>query len=431
VNSTHVDLAVIQERFDRSLELLRSTYTQASDGWGWYHRLDEPTPGPSATAVALNAFYLLGFPRESVTDGLHLLKARQLRSPHPLRAGGWPINTSSGQPMLEATSVIVRFLGEARLGLLPNGPNLDAGVAWIENNQDPSGGWGSFLGEPPRVWLTCLALVALSKSNPYSPSVNRGVDWLIKHRSKVDDRAWGETATKPPSAVHTSFVLYALSELAGLTVDGSVDRVVERAYAWLDGHSESTAIFDEASRVENYNVTIAVDEESHVFHSVLWHHGLPYIALALLRHPAGRRKRAADAIITIMESQLADGHWPNIDGASGRSIWDVWPFLLALHEFSGGPPVPYESSVDWLDEDVAFVRYGQQYSRSLTASLWQARRSEGWAAARRNVVWITLTIWILGAAIALAAHQIKADEFAFGVAFPVFLSLVAKRLNRS
>ncbi len=70
-------------------------------------------------------------------------------------------------PVVEATGWIARFLARARCDLRDDAPDTKRAYQWLLRNQNPDGGWGSLHGCPSRVWLTCLALRALSQLNPY------------------------------------------------------------------------------------------------------------------------------------------------------------------------------------------------------------------------------------------------------------------------
>ncbi|MEV4255982.1 hypothetical protein AB0J52_22725, partial [Spirillospora sp. NPDC049652] len=127
-----LDLALLHQALDASLDILRDTYAPADGtGGGWYHELARPEPGTTATALGLLAFTAAGRPFEHFDAGLAFLAARQVESDDPLRDGGWATKTSLGMPVVEATAWIARFLAVARCDLRPDAPDLRRAYRWL------------------------------------------------------------------------------------------------------------------------------------------------------------------------------------------------------------------------------------------------------------------------------------------------------------
>ncbi|MFC9439642.1 prenyltransferase/squalene oxidase repeat-containing protein [Nocardia sp. NPDC057030] len=419
------DLALLDQTIARSIDLLVSTHSQtASNSGGWYHRLDDPTPGPSATAVALETLARCDVQSPLLGAGLQFLRSRQSTAPDRLRNGGWAVNTSFGHPLLEATAVVTRFLGYAKVQCLDSSPDLERAVAWILANQDGSGGWGSFLGQPPRTWLTCLALQALHEASPLEPAINRGVDWLVRQRSRSTPSAWGESRLSEPTVVHTSYCLLLLRQLAAARTDRRHAEAVEHGFRWLTEHLNSSSIFDEGSRVESYNITGNVDGRDVTWHSQVWHHGMPYALSAMLRHPNGVPPVTAAVLRTVMDSQLPDGHWPNIDSASGRSIWDVYPFVLSVMDARTVPFHRSSSRIDWLSDDAVVVRHGATKTTSLARLGWSSRRDQLVTLTKRHWATILLTACVAGSLVLWRLGVIEPKDIALGLVLPLVLLLV-------
>ncbi|MEV6556473.1 prenyltransferase/squalene oxidase repeat-containing protein [Nocardia sp. NPDC051756] len=419
------DLALLDQIVDRSIELLVSTHSQTtSNGGGWYHRLDDPTPGPSATAVALETLVRCDAQSSLLGAGLQFLRSRQLVSTDPLCNGGWAVNTSFGHPLLEATAVVTRFLGYAKVQCLDSSPDLGQAVDWILANQDGSGGWGSFLGQPPRTWLTCLALQALHEASPFDPAINRGVDWLVRQRSRSAPAAWGESRLSEPTVVHTSYCLLMLRQLTSARTDRQHVEAVEHGFRWLTGHLNSTSIFDEASRVESYNITGNVDGRDVTWHGQVWHHGMPFALSALLRHPGGVPPVTAAVLKTVMDSQLPDGHWPNIDSASGRSIWDVYPFVLSVMDARTVPFHRPGSRIDWLSDDAVVVRQGTTKNTPLARLGWSSRRDQLVTLAKRHWATFLLIACVAGSLVLWRLGVIEPKDIALSLVLPLVLLLV-------
>ncbi|MFI5781153.1 prenyltransferase/squalene oxidase repeat-containing protein [Nocardia sp. NPDC051570] len=392
--------------------------------------MDDPNPGPSATAVALELFYRCTVPSPFLQDGLTFLKARQVASTEIKADGGWAVNTSFGHPVLEATSVVTRFLGTARVELLAAGPDIRRAVAWILNNQDPCGGWGSFYGQPPRTWLTGLALQALNAANPHEPSIGPAVDWLLRQRSRTAPTAWGESHLSDPTVVHTAFCLLVLRQLTGLLTDWQYSDAVADGYEWLIDNLDPTTIFDNASRVESYNITGIVDDRSVTWHGQIWHHGLPYVFSALMRHPEGTPPAAFNALATIVRTQLPDGHWPNVDGSAPRSIWDVYPFIVAISDARTLTPFSGQERLDWLRDDTMLARRGKARNQRLETLGWKVRST--WLGTTMKNHWATilLIICIVFSIVLFALNRVEVKDIALGLLLPLLLFFVQEGRRR-
>ncbi|WP_147287830.1 prenyltransferase/squalene oxidase repeat-containing protein [Nocardia pseudobrasiliensis] len=326
--------------------------------------------------------------------------------------------------------MVTRFLGTAKVEFLPASPDIRRAVAWIVANQDSSGGWGSFHGQPPRTWLTGLALQALSATSPYEPAIERAADWLLRQRSRNEPVAWGETQTSEPTVVHTAFCLLILRQLTGLRTDSRYGEAIADGYEWLTEYLDPNTIFDDASRVESYNITGTVDHRPVTWHGQIWHHGLPYAFSALMRHPRGAPPVAFAALTTIVAEQLPDGHWPNIDGSATRSIWDVYPFLAAISDARTLTPLSGQERLDWLHDDIVLARRGKARDQRLETLGWKVRGTWVGVALKDNWATILLAICIASSIVLFALNRVEVKDIALGLLLPLLLFFVQEGRRR-
>lgn len=427
-----IDLQRLHQSLERSLDLLRTHYRSSpSGGGGWYHRLENEIPGPSATAVGLNSFLLCGSTIDHLGEGLAFLRSRQVQSDDPVKNGGWAVNTSFGQPVTEATGWVSRFLGLARIGLRPEAPNVELAYRWLVNNQNGDGGWGSFAGQPSRTWLTCMALRAIAVLYPHSPAVDDGVEWLLKQRS-ASLPAWGERGASLPTVTHTAFVLLTLSDVLGSSYDKRVGDVVNSAYRWLEDHLQTDVIHDEAARVENYNVTGQTLEGRPItWLSSIWHPGLPFAVSALVRHPNGcRPDLLCSAVETIIDRQLGDGSWPSLDGAAGISVWAVWPFVQALSDVEKIPIASIDAKITWISSNAIVVQRGDARAEAIGSLLRGSRRKAVVRNIRRHWATAVLVLFVVAGLSGVMLNWLEAKDFALSLLLPVVLLVIQEARHR-
>ncbi|SHN47111.1 prenyltransferase/squalene oxidase repeat-containing protein [Cryptosporangium aurantiacum] len=299
--TSSLDFGEIDACVERALELLRHTYRSGPGGAGWYHRLDVDQPGPSATAAGLAAFLVFGREFDALPAALAFLSRRQITAADAVLDGGWAVNTSVGRPVTEATSLVTWLLHRARLDFTPDGPDLRRACRWLIANQNSDGGWGSFRGQPSRIWLTAMAIRALTSLEPFESGVQSGVEWLLRNRDPLT-RAWGEVPGGPPTVTHTAIVVTTLADVQSGGRRGDVTDALAAGYAWLAGNVRTSRIDDEDARTEEYNVSWAGEGSTgFTWQSTVWHPSLPYALSALTRAPDGvRLDLVAQSVRTIL-----------------------------------------------------------------------------------------------------------------------------------
>jgi hypothetical protein len=357
-----MDMAVLTARLDESFAVLRDAYAVADgDGGGWYHDLTRPEPGSTATAVGLLAFTEARRPFQHFDEGLAYLASRQISSDDRLRDGGWSTKTSLGMPVVEATAWIARFLVRARCDLRGDAPDVRRAYRWLLNNQNPDGGWGSLLGCPSRVWLTCLALRALTQLNPNDPAVERGVEWLTADRTG-ERPGWGPTPTAAPTVTHTAFALATLAEAR----PGQQDDRLLAAHDWLRENFDPE---DEHTWIETYDVSPHGNGAKPVWRLALWHYGLPVALMAMLSDPRGPcGPIVAQAFQTLVQGKVTNPRWNGYPGSGRTSLWTLWWRLEALIELCRLPMLRPRDVVHWMP-DATIVQRAHARDRALTGLL--------------------------------------------------------------
>ncbi|MUN42258.1 prenyltransferase/squalene oxidase repeat-containing protein [Actinomadura litoris] len=423
VTGAVIDMAVLATRLEESLDVLRDTYAPAlGAGGGWYHELTRPEPGTTATALGLLAFVEAGRPFEYFHEGLALLAARQAASDDALRDGGWATRTSLGMPVVEATGWIARFLARARCDLREDAPDLRRAYQWLLRNQNPDGGWGSLRGCPSRVWLTCLALRALSQLNPHDPAVDRGVEWLTADRT-AHRPGWGPTPAAAPTVTHTAFVLVTLAE-------ARPELATERL---LDAHDWLAARLDGAEDhiwIETYDVSPPGAAPGPVWRLALWHYGLPIALVALLRDPRGPRGPAVARVFrALARGEVTGPRWNSHPGGGRTSLWTLWWRLESLVALTRIPLAGRADVLHWLP-DATIVQRAHARELPLAALLPHHRRLEPVALVRRHWSALLLAFICLGSALGVTAGAWGWRDFWLSVILPIVLAMVDESLKR-
>ncbi|MEU5883976.1 prenyltransferase/squalene oxidase repeat-containing protein [Spirillospora sp. NPDC047279] len=417
-----IDTAVLGVRLNDSLDVLRDAYTTNPPpgvGGGWYHELSRPEPGSTATALGLLAFVELGRPFEHFDECLAYLTSRQIASGDPLKDGGWSTKTSLGMPVVEATAWIGRFLARANCELRQDAPDVGRAYRWLVRNQNPDGGWGSLRNCPSRVWLTCLALRALTQLNPYDPAVERGIEWLTADRTSHRP-AWGPTPAAEPTVTHTAFALLTLAEAR----PGHTDPRLMAAYDWLRDHLDTD---QEHIWIETYDVSPNGPVSKPVWRLALWHYGLPIALSALLRDPRGvPGEIISRAFRTLSQGDLGDPRW---NGTGRSSLWTLTWRLEALTALSRLPLTQPGDVLHWLP-DAMVIQRAHARSRPLPALL--PRRSHLAAAARLRRHWTTMLLG--GVAVASLAGVATGTwawrDFWLSVSLPIMLAMIQEAMRR-
>ena len=299
-----LDGASLQAAIDKALGGLRSNYRTPEGKAGWYHYLDDPNPGVTASAVGLFVFSTAGQRFESADKVVDFLQKKQIISDDGL-CGGWAVRTAEDVPIIEATAWVVRSLSLPGLRLAAVGDTLRRGAEWIKRNQNPDFGWGSYREQPSRVFTSALAMLALQECGDEQVLAN-AQKWLLdsQHPSAP---AWGPLRGAEPTLLHTSFALMALYKQPGALSSKNAKATCEWIYSKLtvDEHTERE------TTVEEYTIPY-LDRNGKLqeFQNSLPHFAGPVALTALLRAGADPyRKKVFESLHHIVATQGKSGAW--------------------------------------------------------------------------------------------------------------------------
>jgi squalene-hopene/tetraprenyl-beta-curcumene cyclase len=168
-------------------------------------------PSADVTAHVVEFLAAAGGPRPAIDRGIDwLLRAQE-------RDGSW--FGRWGANYVYGTGAAVPALVAA--GMAPSSLPVQRGVEWLHRHQNEDGGWGEDLRSyRDEAWRgrgastasqTAWALLALVAAGDASPSVTRGVEWLV--RTQRPDGRWDEpwfTGTGFPGDFYINYHLYRL-----------------------------------------------------------------------------------------------------------------------------------------------------------------------------------------------------------------------------
>ena len=245
----------LDEAIARSLACLRRNFrttgeatgtTETTEAAGWYHYLDDPNPGVTASAVALYCFSLAGTEFERTDQVVKYLINRQIKGQH---GGGWAVRTTSNFPIVEATAWVLRCLSLPQSRMTATRAALDSGLEWLQTNQNTDFGWGSYKGHPSRTFTTALSVLALQECGGCREVISNAHKWLIEAQS-LNQAAWGPMPTSEPTILHTSIALMALLATPGSLPAAAIRQTSE----WLLERLQPGRHVEKETAVEEYDV---------------------------------------------------------------------------------------------------------------------------------------------------------------------------------
>ncbi|TVL87826.1 prenyltransferase/squalene oxidase repeat-containing protein [Streptomyces sp. SAJ15] len=380
----------IRRAFDTSIAYLDSHLSTEDGRWGWNQWQDGRSIGILSTAEAVLAHIHAGARGEFVSRPAQTLAAEQ--NPD----GGWRVRSSliggmSSLSITESTAACLTALREA--GWSHTDSAVTKGIAWLEEQQRPDGGWASSAEDSQSmVFPTTAAIRALAGFNRVD-SVSRGVSWL--RHAQCPDGGWGASpratdSARPSSPAYTGYAIVALLAARSPETDTAVvagcDYLVETFDALREEPWESTT----ANTPVDPGRSIRMDYR---------HFATPWAltALSLAGHDLDEAV-VLDGVRRLLALQQPNGTWRcSVTAPDSPPVWATHDAVLALRTVlraSTRTLVP-----------VAVDQYVQQDRRVMQAHLGRvvAQPSDGAAAGGRigrvGAVWLsalTVAVTMLG-----------------------------------
>lgn len=407
----------VTESIDRAVGCLRQAFRTGPDAAGWYHYLDDPQPGITASAVGLFTFSLAGLRFERSAEVVSYLTGEQRLSPDG-RQGGWSVRTTNGFPIVESTAWVLRAL--SRPGTtLGSGETLRLGIEWLRAQQNVDFGWGSYRGQPSRVFLTALNMLALHEAGAESEALTNAQRWLIDVQNPQAP-GWGPLPGTEPTVVHTSIALMALSRIPGALSTNTMRQTAE----WLLERVEPGVHVERSTTVEEYDVPFDDAGTPSVFQNSLPHFAGPLALSAICATGVVNplQPKVFNLVTGILDTQLENGCWELPRSPMRPSVWAVWPFVAALSAIRGAVLSTPRSRADLLYPGCAIIQSEDQ-PQDLTRQLLIRNAFFDWLRSK----WLTLALWAVallttGIPLALLAtgHFSKKD-FLTALILPILL----------
>lgn len=404
---------------NRSIGLLRKTYRSnpQNSNYGWYHYLDDPNAGVTASAVALFCFYLTEETFELTDQVLKFLLSKQISSQDDSLDGGWSIRTTFDFPIIESTAWVVRSLALNHAFFDQEAPSIERGYRWILRHQNLDHGWGSIHNQPSRIFLTSLAILALSSVNKYSTEISLGADYLLKHR-RSDIPAWGPIPGAEPTVLHTCFALLALSEVPNKLTP----TILKISLDWVEEKMNPQSLTETLSQAEEYDIPYELEGKERIFQNNLPHFALPIAVYTLLKlSDRITSDKVNMGISTIIRSQTEDGYWQIPRNPTRPSIWGVWPFLAALNQVIKVPLASEASNLTISVIGDAVILQPSDKEQSLLSIIIKSLFRSISIYLKKKFGWLILVLFIVIGLFLVLIGVINWQEYFLSLLLPIIL----------
>jgi hypothetical protein len=357
---------------------------------------------------------------ERADQVLDFLVSRQIKTS---TGGGWAVRSTQDFPIVEATAWVVRSLSLPQARKRTTREALDAGIEWLEANQNTDFGWGSYKGQPSRVFTTALSVLALFEGGGSRKVISDAHKWLIEAQSSPQP-AWGPLPGTEPTLLHTSFALLSLLTIAGTlpvtAVRQSTDWIMERLNPGQHVERNTT--------VEEYDVPYSHNNASYTFQNSLPHFAGPAALTALLRAGVDPlQEKIFDCVSKIIKAQETSdpplvGSWELPRSPRRPSIWAIWPFVAALSSARAAILPSSDSTATLLFSGCALIQSAST-SKHLTRRLLIKNALLDWLRVRKLAValWTIAGLTVVIPLVLWATGQLTLDTSLIALVLPILL----------
>lgn len=410
--------AAVTQTINNALQCLRRHFRSSDAGAGWYHYLDDLAPGVTASAVGLFVFRSAGATFERTQQVVDYIADQQVVEGGGDSLGGWPVRTTLGFPIAEATAWVVRSLAKSN-GSLRGRQTLDAGLQWLERNQNTDLGWGSYKGQASRVFTSAIALLALHEGGGDRVVIEEGNKWLIEAQSPGQP-AWGALPGEQATLLHTSVTLLALLRMQGALTANDISQTC----AWIMERLEPYSSFERATIVEEYDIPYPDGGRTVVFQNSLPHFAMPVALTALLAAGADPlQPKIFDAIRHIVDTQQENGIWELPRSPLRPSIWATWPYVAALASFRRAVFPTAESTLTLIFPGCAILQTEDADAKPFTRRILFRNAVADWLNRRKVAIVLALLAFasLVIPTVFLVAERLTLENYLISLVVPVLL----------
>jgi hypothetical protein len=303
---------------NRTFKIIEGENNAKSGGWTQFLNETDKHPSSTGTAHGILALLACGEPVNSETA---VLAIRYLESCQ-CNDGGWT------KPSLHNKCSLTRITGLSLRAFLDSkshqsSPTIKKGIDWLINSQNTDGGWGNTAkDEQSDVTSTSFALQVLTRiiglSQNERNGIQRGQAWLLKARNA--DHSWGHTTNNQGTVAQTS------EAIDGLLACGHSVASLKETTLWLEQHIETGGQFS-----ERYLIPAGPSaKESVMWTQVSKERGL----ITLLALNSGLTSpQVVNAVKDILSRQVTGAHWKAEAFQNSEPIWAIKEAVVALRAF--------------------------------------------------------------------------------------------------
>lgn len=311
--------SIIKESIDTMSESMRTV----DENTGWHQHLGSNKIGIVATSIAIKFFKELvdvACPNEIAVK--HFISNKQNED------GGWPyISNTNGESNINATCWALQALS-----LYGNEykESIEKGILWLikkKTKKEIDAGWGFIDNSLSRTYNTCFVLRTLKsiKNNPINcqEAIDSALKWLCD--TQDNNGAWGEIQGGTSSAFFTAYAVLTLVEY-GREIDKPR---IKKALDWLEDRINAIGLFDNS--LECYLELMEGRTNNSLVRIPFFHYVLPHIICAFIKGGRYDNSIVFNGMI-LLKDRFIDGYWnhPFVENSNLKPIWALYDSIQAF-----------------------------------------------------------------------------------------------------